>query len=98
MIDLEVDGECWRYAFAQPDGVLSSEDREYLLRETVRLYKKGDEKLRIKGKEFEGRLIRGKFECFGACSGREYNAELETQKGKRYASILVAKTIDSSLN
>lgn len=98
MYRLDVDGEIWRYAFVQPDGCLSWGDREHLLRETVRLYKKGDEKSDVRGESFEGRLKRGKFYSFGVCAGREYSAELETNKGKRYASILIAKTVDSRLN
>ena len=41
MFNLEFDGEIYRYAFSKPDGVLSWEDREYLLRETVKNIPKG---------------------------------------------------------
>lgn len=98
MFNLDVDGEIWRYAFVQPDGCLSWNDREHLLRETIRLYKKGDEKLNLKGENYEGRVKKGKFYTFGVCAGREYQVDLETKKGKRYASILISKIIDSSLN
>ena len=98
MFNLDVDGETWRYAFAQPDSCLSWDDREHLLRETVRLYKKGNKNTKVKGEDYEGKIKRGEFRTFGICAGRFYNAELETSKGKRYASILVQKTMDSSLN
>jgi|SRR3989344_6650092 len=98
MFNLEFDGEIYRYAFSKPDGVLSWEDREYLLRETVRLDRKGDKKTDVRGDVFEGKIERGEFCSFGNCCGREYTSELETEKGKRYAKILILKSHSPKMN
>ncbi len=98
MFRLEVDGELWHYAFVQPDGCLSGEDREHLLSESVRAYRNGEKRRNIRGKEFEGMVVSGEFYTLGACSGRLYEAEFETPKGKRKASIIFAEPIDPSFN
>ena len=98
MYNLAVDGENWRYAFLEPDACLSQSDREYMLCETIRLYKAGDEKKNIKGEEFEGRLTKKEYVSFGACMGRFYEAELDTEKGKRRAKILVQKPVKVEMN
>ena len=63
MFEIEVDGETWRYAFVEPDAILSFEDREHLVAETARLYHSGRRHKMIKGKGFEGRIAKGKYFC-----------------------------------
>lgn len=98
MFQIEVDGEEYEYAFLNADGVLNWDDREYLIRETIGLYRSGRRKRILKGEEFEGMLTKGKFVVVARVSGQNYDALLDTEKGKREASILVAKVFEPSLN
>ncbi|MBI5803698.1 hypothetical protein HY450_00475 [Candidatus Pacearchaeota archaeon] len=91
MFPLEVDGESWGYVFVEPDACLNWEDRENFLRETVRLDREGEDSHNVKGEYFEGKITRGKYCVFGQFSGVLYEAELETNKGKRFPSTLVMR-------
>ena len=98
MFKLDVDGENWKYAFCGAYGFITSEGREEMLRETIRLYKKGDKSTKIKGNEYEGKITQGKFFTFGTCAGRSYDAELDTDKGKYRAKVLIGETTNIGLN
>ena len=95
---MKCDNETWRYAFVNPDAVLSFDDREHLLRETIRLYRSGRKTRTIKGKEFEGRLARKKYGLIGDMSGYIFEAEIETNNGERNASIMLLKQFSPSWN
>jgi len=99
MFPLEVDGEEYRYVFVDADGgFLNWDDRETLLRETIRLNREGGKSRNVKGEEFEGRIQRGKFTSYNTFSGRSYEAKLESQKGKKDVSIMVLREIEPSYN
>ncbi len=98
MFTLECDNETWDYAFINPDAVLSIDDREHFLRETVRLYRSGRKAKSIKGKDFEGRVERKNYALIGGISGHLFEAELETNKGKRNASVILLEQFNSDWN
>jgi hypothetical protein len=97
-ISVDVDGQDWRYVFTNPDGCLKHQDRQHLVSETIRLYRDGKNRRRIKGRGFEGELRKGKYVSFNSWGGVEYLAKLETDKGDVKAGLMVIEKIDPSMN
>ena len=95
---LEIDGTLCDYAFIEADGCLSDADREHFVTETIRMHKKGRSRVELKGEDYEAIVTRGKYAVMGQFGGTAYAADLETNFGKRHASILISKLIDATLN
>lgn len=100
MQNVLVDGEVWQYSFAEAAGFLNQKDREYMLSESIKLYQEGQKSKTIYGENFEGELTtNGKYFSFlSGFGGYKIDADLETEQGRRFASVLVMKLIDSELN
>jgi len=89
----------WGVTFIQTDSALSFEDRGSLLIAATEMYLEKQNERKVEGEEFEGvlRNTKERYMC-GCFSGLGFEAEIETEHGKRRLSFLVTEKIRAGLN
>ena len=99
MLRIEHRGHILEYCFLLTDSAVAEEDRERLITQTFDAYLDKKKSMKIKGKSYEGRITtNSKYYVLGSFGGQQFDIFLETDRGKRRLSCLVAKLIDPTVN
>jgi len=77
---------------------LSRQEREHILLEAIKMYVKGDEEQKVKGKTYEGKMWKGEHGLMGTFSGQKFTAELDTNDGTAKLAFLIAEYLSPELN
>ncbi len=91
-------GEEWEYVFFKTDGILNPEDREHFIWNAIDMGVKEIDKRTLKGKNYEGQLVIKGRSFLGSFVGTEFNASIETERGRGNLSGLMLDGVRAGNN
>ncbi len=84
----------WGYAFLIANSRLYEKERQSVLRSAVDMFRENTLERKVRGQTFEGIISsKGEYKLLGSFGGQEFNAHLETDRGKIYISFLISEKL-----